>query len=119
MSIYAVVGEACDITFDGNDYRAYEFAISKAGSRIPVKAFVDGIGVNPEIVTGTGKELTAKFRDDITEVFALNTNYYIIYSMESTAVSGWYKCLDIQNTTPADGIADYTTTFKNVPLSSS
>lgn len=115
----AVIGETCSITFDGADHRCYQFDLSKTGSRISVKAFVDGVGVNPEIVTGTGKELTAKFYDDVTETFVLNTNYHIVYTIETTAISGYWKCMDIQNTTPAAGIADFTVIFKSVPASGS
>lgn len=111
----AVIGETCSITFNGDDHRCYQFDLSKTGSRVSVKAFVDGVGVNPEIVTGTAKELTAKFYDDVTETFVLNSNYTISYTIETTALSGYWKCLDIQNTTPANGIADFTVVFKSVP----
>lgn len=108
----AIIGEACAITFGGLDYRCYSFDLSKTGSRVSVKAFVDGVGVNPEIVTGTGKELTCKFRNDITEALSLNTVYPVVYTIDTTAVSGFYKCMEISNTTPADGIADFTAIFK-------
>jgi hypothetical protein len=113
----AIVGETCAITFGSLDYRCYEFTISKTGSRIPVKAFVDGVGVNPELVTATGKELACKFYDDVSETFALNSNYLVSYTIgtSSTAVSGYFKCLDIQAPVPAAGIADFTVTFKGVP----
>jgi hypothetical protein len=110
----AVVGETCSITFDGADHRCYQFDLSKTGSRVSVKAFVDGVGVNPEIVTGTGKELTCKFYDDVTETFVLNTVYSIVYDIgDSTPVSGYWKCMEISNTTPAAGIADFTAIFKS------
>lgn len=115
----AVVGETCSITFGGLDHRCYSFDLNKTGSRVSVKAFIDGIGVNPEIVTGTGKELICKFYDDVTEVFTINTNTQIVYTIETTAVTGWWKCMDIANTTPAAGIADFTVIFKSVPLSGS
>jgi hypothetical protein len=113
----AVVGETCSITFNGADNRCYNFDLSKTGSRVSVKAFVDGVGVNPEIVTGTGKELVCKFRDDITEDFVLNTVYTINYTIETTEISGYWKCMEITNTTPADGLADFTAIFKGQALS--
>jgi len=109
----AVIGETCSITFAGANHRCYQFDLSKTGSRTSVKAFIDGVGVNPEIVTGTGKELTCKFYDDVTESFVLNTVYPIVYTIETTAMSGYWKCMDIQNTTPAAGIADFTCIFKS------
>jgi len=109
----AVIGETCSITFDGENHRCYEFNLNKTGSRVNVKAFVDGVGENPEVVTGTGKELTCKFYDDITETFVLNTVYTIVYTIETTAMSGYWKCMEIQNTTPAAGIADFTAIFKS------
>ena len=111
----AVVGETCSITFAGSDHRCYEFTLDKAGSRVSVKAFIDGVGVNPEIVTGTGKELVCKFYDDITETFVLNTDYSIIYQIgDSTEVTGDWKCLGINSPNPAAGISDFSATFKYV-----
>lgn len=115
----AIVGETCQITFDGADHRCYSFDLTKTGSRVSVKAFVDGIGVNPEIMTGTGRELNCKFYDDVTETFVQNTNYLINYTIETNAISGYWKCLEVQNTTPAAGIADFTAIFKSVPASGS
>jgi hypothetical protein len=110
----AVVGETCSITFDGEDYRCYEFTLDKAGSRVSVKAFVDGVGVNPELVTATGKELACKFRDDVTELFELNEDYEIEYTIVGTPVTGIYKCLTINAPVPAEGIADFTVTYKYI-----
>lgn len=111
----AVVGETCSITFDGSDHRCYEFTLDKAGSRVSVKAFVDGVGVNPEIVTGQGKELACKFWDDVTEIFELNEDYEIEYQIgTSTAQSGLWKCLGINSPNPAAGISDFSVTFKYV-----
>ena len=112
-----ITGETCNITFNGADHRCYSFDLSKTGSRVSVKAFVDGVGNNPEIVTGTGKELTCKFRNDITETLTLNTVYSVVYTIETTPVSAYYKCMEITNTTPADGIADFTAIFKGQALS--
>jgi hypothetical protein len=109
----AVVGETCAITFDTFDHRAYEFTLTKSGSRVSVKAFVDGVGVNPEITTGVGTELACKFRDDITEVFVINTVYEIEYTIgTSAAVKADYKCLSIESPNPAEGISDFSATFK-------
>lgn len=109
----AVVGETCSITFDAADHRCYEFVLTKSGSRVSVKAFVDGVGINPEITTGVGTELACKFRDDISETFVINTVYEIIYQIgTSAAITADYKCLSIESPNPAEGISDFSATFK-------
>lgn len=111
----AVVGDLCDITFDGADHRCYEFSINKSGTRVSCKAFVDGPGVNPELSTGVGTELVCKFRDDISQTWAINDIVGIDYTIGSSAeVVGYYSCLSIEAPVPAEGIADFSATFKYV-----
>lgn len=111
----AVVGETCAITFDDADHRCYQFNLTKSGSRVSVKAFVDGVGVNPEIATGVGTELACSFRDDITAVFTVNGEVEIAYTIgDSDEVTGNYKCLSIESPNPAEGISDFSATFKYI-----
>jgi hypothetical protein len=109
----AVIGDTCSLTVDGADHRAYEFTITKSGSRVSCKAFVDGPGINPEISTGVGTELVVKFRDDITQEWDINDEVQITYQIgDSTEVSGTYIVLTVESPNPAEGLSDFSSTFK-------
>lgn len=113
---YAIIGDDCALTIDGADHRSYSFSLTKDGSAIDAKAFVDPPGFTPQVMAQTFVDLTVNFRDNITEQWDPNDEVTISYTMLSATTSGYYKVKNVlANTVPVDGIADFSASFRKIP----